>query len=320
MLTITRATRILVAAAAMGGLLAPAVAGAQDVPSYAADAQQGPQDGPQDGTITGTIAAVDGPFDIQVADSNGYGDNVQLHQGTIINPTGLTLAAGMNVTIQGYADGDVFQANEIDTPYQEYAGPLPTPVYYGPGYWYPGFAYGYGPSFSLSFGFGSGWVRGGFNHPSGWAWNGRPWAGNAWASHPYAYRGGAVGGRPEAFSRYNNGGFAGNGYRGETRATATYNNGYRGENTGAYRGTTPGYANRSFGGYQGAARSTYSAPARSFGGYQGAARSTYSAPARSFGGYQGAARSYSAPARSYSAPARSYSAPARSSGGGDRRH
>jgi hypothetical protein len=280
MLTITRATRILVAAAAMGGLLAPAVAGAQDVPSYAVDAPQAPQDG----TITGTIAAVDGPFDIQVADSNGYGDNVQLHQGTIINPTGLTLEAGMNVTIQGYADGSVFEANEIDTPYEDYAGPLPTPVYYGAGYWYPGFAYGYGPSFSLSFAFGSGWVRRGFDHSSGWAWNGRPWAGNTWAAHPYAYRGGAAGGRPQAFNRYN-GGFAGNGYRGETRATTTYNGGYRAENNNSYRETTPSYANRSFGGYQGAARSAYSAPARS-----------------------------------YSAPSRSYSAPARSSGGGGRRH
>jgi len=301
MLTITRATRILVAAAAMGGLLAPAIAGAQDVPSYAVGAPQAPQDG----TITGTIAAVDGPFDIQVADSNGYGDNVQLHQGTIINPTGLTLATGMNVTIQGYADGDVFQANEIDTPYEDYAGPLPTPIYYGPGYWYPGFAYGYGPSFSLSFVFGSGWVHGGFNHPSGWAWNGRPWAGNAWAAHPYAYRGGSYrgvnGGRPEAFNRAGNG-FAGNGYRGETRATTTYNNSYRStQNNNAYREATP---------------RTYSAPARSFGAYQAPARS-YSAPARS---YSAPARSYSAPARSYSAPARSYSAPARSSGGGGDRH
>jgi hypothetical protein len=48
----------------------------------------------------------------------------------------------------------VFDAIEIDTPYS-YDGPPPDPVYYGPGYWYPGFAYGYGPAFSLGWGFGS---------------------------------------------------------------------------------------------------------------------------------------------------------------------
>ncbi len=41
---------------------------------------------------------------------------MDLHQGTIINPTGLTLEPGMNVTIDGYADGSNFDAMEIDTP------------------------------------------------------------------------------------------------------------------------------------------------------------------------------------------------------------
>lgn len=50
----------------------------------------------------------------------------------------------MSVTIIGYNAGSVFQANEIDTPYS-YPGPPVVPVYYGPGWWYPGFAYGWGP-------------------------------------------------------------------------------------------------------------------------------------------------------------------------------
>ncbi len=39
-------------------------------------------------------------------------------------------------------------------PYQ-YSGPAPVAVYYGPGSWYPGYAAGWGPSFSLVFNTGS---------------------------------------------------------------------------------------------------------------------------------------------------------------------
>ena len=84
----------------------------------------------------------------------------------------------MNVTIDGYADGSNFDAMEIDTPYQ-YQGPAPTAVYYGPGTWYPGYAEGWGPSFSLVFDIGShrfeqrsfnfgGQVRRPMAPPSGW--------------------------------------------------------------------------------------------------------------------------------------------------------
>ena len=52
-----------------------------------------------------------------VRDVRGYVDNVTLHQGTIINPTGLTLAPGMVVSILGYNAGPFFAANEVDTPY-----------------------------------------------------------------------------------------------------------------------------------------------------------------------------------------------------------
>jgi hypothetical protein len=137
--------RNLLGAALAAALIAPAVASAQSVPSYA-DA------GGSNQQIQGTIAAIDGTWNISVNDANGYTDNVALHQGTIINPTGLTLEPGMNVTVDGYADGPTFDAMEIDTPYQ-YSGPAPVAVYYGPGVVYPGFAVGWGPSFSLSFDF-----------------------------------------------------------------------------------------------------------------------------------------------------------------------
>ena len=105
-------------------------------------------------TISGHITAVTGKYSLQVRDARGFIDNVMLHQGTIINPRGLTLGAGMQVTINGSNAGSVFTANQIDAPYT---------VALVPGY-------GYGAPFyggSLGFGFGPGWgfgprFRGGF--------------------------------------------------------------------------------------------------------------------------------------------------------------
>jgi len=138
--------RILGVAAATAALIAPAIASAQDMPSYASLGS--------DQQIQGTVASINGTWNISVADANGSTDSVELRQGTIINPTGLTLEPGMNVTIDGYADGSTFDAIEIDTPYP-YDGPAPVAVYYGPGAWYPGYADGWGPSFSLVFNAGS---------------------------------------------------------------------------------------------------------------------------------------------------------------------
>jgi hypothetical protein len=138
--------RILGVAVATAALITPAIASAQAAPSYA--------DNGSDQQIQGTVASINGTWNISVADANGYTDSVELRQGTIINPTGLTLEPGMNVTIDGYADGSNFDALEIDTPYQ-YDGPAPVAVYYGPGAWYPGYADGWGPSFSLFFDIGS---------------------------------------------------------------------------------------------------------------------------------------------------------------------
>jgi hypothetical protein len=138
-------SRLLGVAVATVALITPAIASAQNVPSYAAGGDQ---------QIRGTISGINGTWNIDVADANGYTDSVELHQGTIINPTGLTLEPGMSVTIDGYPDGSNFDATEIDTPYQ-YDGPQPVAVYYGQGAWYPGYAEGYGPSFNLVFDLGS---------------------------------------------------------------------------------------------------------------------------------------------------------------------
>src|ERR1700761_6814265 len=123
------APRLAATALAIAGLVLPAIASAQGMPSYAA-----PNQGE---TIQGRIVSVNDTFNISVRDDRGFVDNVELHQGTIINPTGLTLAPGMAVTIAGVANGNEFDANEIDTPYN-YDGPVPVPYYYGPGWWYPG--------------------------------------------------------------------------------------------------------------------------------------------------------------------------------------
>jgi hypothetical protein len=176
MKTLKRITSSLVAMLACGvcGIVGPGSAMAESPPpSYASPL---PTYATAEQTIHGRIASIDGQYSLTVHDDNGYLDTIALHHGTIINPTGLTLAPGMSVTIIGYNGGSAFVANEIDTPYT-YAGPFPTTVYYGPGWWYPGFAYGYGPSYGLI-------VTGGYPvyhpfHPP------HPWVGPAPEPRPY---------------------------------------------------------------------------------------------------------------------------------------
>jgi hypothetical protein len=140
--------KILSALVAVFFIAAPLAANAQIVPSYGGNDQA--YDG--DVQIHGRILNFDGAYSVQVRDEKGYVDNVQLHQGTIINPTGLTLEPGMVVSILGYNEGPYFAANEIDTPYSYYAG---QPYYAGHPYNY------YGPSVSLGFFFGNaGWWHG----------------------------------------------------------------------------------------------------------------------------------------------------------------
>jgi len=117
-----RYTVVFAVAALLGALAAPASA-QQGLPSYATSADQ---------AIHGRVTNFDGKYALQVRDEHGYTDRVELHDGTIINPTGLHLAAGMRVTVYGQPDGSRFVANEIDTPYQTaYAYPYAAYPYYG---------------------------------------------------------------------------------------------------------------------------------------------------------------------------------------------
>ena len=139
------------AALAAAIIAAPVAAAAQDAPSYA----QPPQPAQSaDEQIRGRVASFDGAYALSVRDERGFIDNVRLHQGTIINPTGLTLAPGMTVSVIGYNNGSYLSANEIDTPYQYDGG---VPYYAGHPWDY------YGPSVGLSFFFGNpGWWHGGY--------------------------------------------------------------------------------------------------------------------------------------------------------------
>jgi hypothetical protein len=135
--------RLGFASAALAGILVlPLAAPAQGVPSYATGEE----------TIHGTVSGFDGKYDLTVRDDRGFVDNVRLHDGTIINPTGLRLAGGMTVTIYGHADGNHFSATEVETPYhRSYAYvPYAVPYPYAP-YPYYGYPY-YGPAFGLGVG------------------------------------------------------------------------------------------------------------------------------------------------------------------------
>jgi hypothetical protein len=131
-------------AAAFAGTLAFGVAAvplgvsAQGVPSYGQPASA-------DETIHGRITAIQGPYAIVVLDDRGFLDTVSLRQGTIINPRGLRLAVGMEVTIAGYNAGTSFAAVEIDVPSGS-EGPAPADYagYGDSGYYDYGLAAAYG--------------------------------------------------------------------------------------------------------------------------------------------------------------------------------
>ena len=131
-----------ITASAIGSTVGPVMA--QTTPTYAAQDQQ----------IHGRVISFDGAYTLQVRDDQGYVDDVQLHQGTVINPTGITLAPGMVVSVDGYNAGSYFDANQIDTPYTFYSG---VPYYLGHPWNY------YGPTDSLNFYFGhTGWWHGAY--------------------------------------------------------------------------------------------------------------------------------------------------------------
>jgi hypothetical protein len=124
------------------------VAQAQPLPSYASpDTQRAPAPpapppsyAHNEEQISGRISSIPGKYDIEIRDSRGYIDRVRLRDGTVINPTGIRLATGMSVTVFGVNRGQVFEASEINTPYNVYGYAYPA---YGPYPAYPVTWWGY---------------------------------------------------------------------------------------------------------------------------------------------------------------------------------
>lgn len=206
-------------------LCSATAAHAAPLPSYATSEE----------SIKGTISSVPSKYKILVRDDRGYVDDVTLHDGTVINPTGLTLAPGQTVTILGRNAGSTFRANQIDTPYSErsgitYAYPYITDNAYGAPYAY-GYPYDYGYPYngglSLGLYFGSGYYgRGYYGH-------GGHYGGRGYYGHGYNGRGG-----------YGHGGFyGGRGYGGRGNAGRTFPGGAPGRSNRGGAGS-----GRSFGG------------------------------------------------------------------------
>lgn len=147
----------------------PAIA--DEIPSYASSGEH----------IAGRVSTFDGEYSLEVRDDRGFLDNVRLHPGTIINPTGLTLTSGMVVSILGENEGDVFAADEIDTPYTYQNG---VPCYAG----HPWSYFGSGVALGLFFATTAWWYGGyhvyhGYSH---WGYGGNPGWGHAYG-RPYGY-------------------------------------------------------------------------------------------------------------------------------------
>jgi len=108
-------------------LIFAATPAAADAPSYATTNRE---------TIGGTIEAVTGKYTLTLNDDRGYFDNVTLHDGTVITPTGTRLYARQSVTIIGHAAGKTFDADEIDVDPASIAPELPIAAPYS-SYDYP---------------------------------------------------------------------------------------------------------------------------------------------------------------------------------------
>lgn len=233
--------RLIAALATALILAAPLAAQAQIAPSYSDDDQQVAGGEAQ---IHGRILDFDGGYSVHVRDEKGYVDSVQLHQGTIINPTGLTLAPGMVVSILGYNAGNYFAANEVDTPYQYYAG---RPYYGGHPWDY------YGPSVGLSFFFGNpGWWHGsGFIGGPRFVGGVRYYSSNV--RYNTFYRGGAYAGRNYVVPR-ERGGYYGGGRPayarpgGEARFSENRGGEHYQQRGGDYRGNGGGHEHDGGGG------------------------------------------------------------------------
>jgi hypothetical protein len=67
-------------------------------------------------TVHGVITSINGKYGLTVKVGQADMDSVTMHRGTIINPTGLQLRPGMQVTITGYPDSGSFDVDKIDAP------------------------------------------------------------------------------------------------------------------------------------------------------------------------------------------------------------
>jgi hypothetical protein len=143
--------------AGLAGAVTVAALGMWATPALAQPAPAPPSYATTEESVRGRITAFDGKYNLQLRDDRGFIDNVTLHDGTIINPTGLRLSTGQSVTVLGHNAGKTFEANEIDTPYANYGAPAYGYAPYGY-YGYPYYAY---PAFGIGFrdrGFGfRGW-------------------------------------------------------------------------------------------------------------------------------------------------------------------
>lgn len=74
-----------------------------------------------DQTLHGVIASTDGKYGLTVRDDRAVTDSVVLHRGTVIDPTGLQLMPGMQVTIAGHPGASAFDADKIEAPVQDLA-------------------------------------------------------------------------------------------------------------------------------------------------------------------------------------------------------
>lgn len=189
-------------AAAVLTLLASGAANAQ-VPTYAQP--PGAVAVSDDLQIRGRVVNFDGEYGITIRDERGFLDNVRLHPGTIINPTGIRLEPGMIVSIIGYNAGPYLDANEVDTPY----------TYYGDIPYYDGHPWNYyGPSIGFGFYFGNvGWWHGDYFHGEH-HWNGGARVYNSIRVNDI-YRGGGGAFRGRAYiAPREHGGYYGHGGRG----------------------------------------------------------------------------------------------------------
>jgi hypothetical protein len=165
--TIASTFKAAVAALLALGVCAPALAqaGPGGPPSYAR-----PSYANDEAHFAGRITAIYGPYDLDVRDSHNYTVRIHLHDGTIINPTGLKLSVGQSIQVHGLKQPSSIEANEIDSPYHM-SGYAYGPAYSYPAYWGYGPWYGpwYGPA--LGIGIGIGW-RGYYGRWGGWVWRG----------------------------------------------------------------------------------------------------------------------------------------------------